>query len=328
MKNFFLLISILFCASVQAQIMPPFNAGDQPAAPDYSKEQHWLTLPFRLDAADVIPKSETWISDSLKAVDVFYIYPTLYDRGATWCADVNDQDLNKRLNKLPVKFQATTFNHVGRVYTPLYRQGKIQCFEDTTGSGALALDFAYQDVKRAFEYYMKHYNNGRPIIIASHSQGTRHSRQLLKDYFDTKEMKEKLVCAYVIGYGIYPDAYEVLKPCAEATATNCYVTWASFKDKFVPSEDTLLYGRVCVNPISWKMDTVSAEANCGVLITLNTKKPFHTEARIKDNYLWVKTAAPFVQGWNVMHLVDFNLYWHEIRKNAALRVQEYLKARK
>jgi hypothetical protein len=42
----------------------------------------------------------------------------------------------------------------------------------------------------------------------------------------------------------------------------------------------------------------------------------------------VKTAAPFVQGWNVMHLVDFNLYWHEIRKNAALRVQEYLKARK
>ena len=327
MKNTLLLIAILFYSFTHAQIMPPFNANDQPAAPDYSKEQNWLTLPFRVDGADVIPKSEKWISDSAKAVDVFYIYPTLYDKGATWCADVNDQDLNKRLSKLPVKFQATTFNHVGRVYTPLYRQGKIQCFEDTTGNGALALDFAYQDVKRAFEYYLKNYNNGRPIIIASHSQGTRHSRQLLKDFFDNKEMKEKLVCAYAIGYGIYPDAYEVLKPCPAAEATNCYVTWASFKDKFVPNEDTLLYGRVCVNPISWKMDTLVAEANCGVLLTLSKTKPFRTKARIKNNYLWVKTSLPFVQGWKVMHLVDYNLFWYEIRKNASLRVAEYLKTR-
>ena len=30
---------------------------------------------------------------------------------------------------------------------------------------------AYSDVRAAFQYYLKHYNNGRPIIIASHSQG-------------------------------------------------------------------------------------------------------------------------------------------------------------
>jgi hypothetical protein len=44
--------------------------------------------------------------------------------------------------------------------------------------------------------------------------------------------------------------------------------------------------------------------------------------------LWVKTKTPIVQNWKVMHLVDFNLYWFEIRKNVALRVAEYFKNRK
>jgi hypothetical protein len=313
---------------IQAQTLPPFKAEDQPASPDYSSEKNWIALPFRLDKADAIPRSENWVSDSLKEIDVFYIYPTLYMKGKTWCADVNDEKLNKRLANLPVKYQASVFNHVGKVYAPRYRQGIIDCFEDTTGNGELALRFAYTDVKRAFEYYLKNYNNGRPIVIASHSQGTRHSRQLLKDFFDTPEMKKKLVCAYTIGYGIYPNSYKLLKPCTNPNETNCYVTWASFKNKFVADKDTLLYGRVCVNPISWKLDTATAADNCGIMLNINKRKPYRTETRIKDNYLWVKTRTPFVQNWKVMHLVDFNLFWYSIRKNVSLRVDEYLKTQR
>ena len=33
-----------------------------------------------------------------------------------------------------------------------------------------AFKLAYGDVKAAFQYYLSHYNNSRPIIIASHSQ--------------------------------------------------------------------------------------------------------------------------------------------------------------
>lgn len=328
MKKIIFLFALISSVFSQAQLPKQFKPEEQPIAPDYSNAQNWLTLPFRKDGADVIPKSEAWVSDSLKNVDVFYIYPTLYGKGKTWCADINDQKLNKRFSNLPVKFQATAFNQVGRIYTPLYRQGIIKCFTDTTENGALALDFAYQDVKRAFEYYLKNYNQGRPIILVSHSQGTRHSRQLLKDFFDVPAMKEKLVCAYVVGYGIYPAAYELLKPCENASETNCYVTWASFKNNFVADHDTLLYGRVCVNPLSWKRDTATVSANAGILLSLNKKKPFYTEAKMNGNYLWVKTKTPIVQNWKVMHLVDFNLYWFEIRKNVALRVAEYFKNRK
>ena len=81
MKRCFNLLAILLSAvCVQAQL-GAFNANDQPPAPDYSLEKNWSALPFRTDAADAIPKTETWVNDSLKAVDVFYIYPTLYMKG-------------------------------------------------------------------------------------------------------------------------------------------------------------------------------------------------------------------------------------------------------
>ena len=31
------------------------------------------------------------------------------------------------------------------------------------------------DVFAAFDYYIKHYNNGRPFILAGHSQGSQYN---------------------------------------------------------------------------------------------------------------------------------------------------------
>ena len=215
--NKILTILFLYTAFLQAKNPPPiFNKQEQPQAPDYSKEKYWSALPFRKDKADLIPKNETWISDSLKEVDVFYIYPTLYMNGKTWNADVNNKKLNKRIDKFPVSYQASVFNSSARVYAPRYRQAIVDVFKDTTTPRKEVLDFAYQDVKSAFEYYLKQYNHGRPIIIAAHSQGSTHARNLLKDYFETPEMKSKLVCAYVVGFAMYPEEYKVLQPCASA----------------------------------------------------------------------------------------------------------------
>ena len=84
--NLLLILFLSFCA--HAQQLGAFDPKDQPAAPDYSLEKNWSALPFHFDAADVIPSSETWKSDSLKNVDVFYIYPTVYMSGKTWNADL------------------------------------------------------------------------------------------------------------------------------------------------------------------------------------------------------------------------------------------------
>jgi hypothetical protein len=317
---FLCLLAVLGCS----QTLPAFKAEDQPSMPDYSNEANWSGLPFRGDATDEIPNYETWVSDSQKTVDVFYIYPTIYKFGDTWNADLNNNKLNRRIDKLPVKFQATVFNEMGRVYAPRYRQGCIESFSDSA-NGPKALAFAYEDVKMAFEYYMEHYNQGRPIIIASHSQGTYHARRLLKEYFDTPAKKQQLVCAYIVGYAIYPDQYEVLTPCKNASETGCYVTWSSFDENFYypDTANDFLVGKVIVNPITWNIDTAEVQGKGAFLFNLNRKKLFATSAYMRNNMLWVDTKVPLFKQTNVLHLLDYNLFWHDIRANVKLRVNAY-----
>lgn len=322
-KVILFLFYISFCG-LFAQLPKTFRANEQPAAPNYALEEHWSALPFRNDAADAIPQSETWVHDSLKPVDVFYIYPTLYMSGKTWNADLNHQKLNQRIDRYPVKFHASVFNHVGRVYAPRYRQAIIQAYRDSI-EGPKALNFAYDDVKKAFEYYLQHYNQGRPIIIASHSQGTNHARRLIKEFFDDEQKKTQLVCAYVIGFAIDTAQYQVLQACAEPQATQCYVTWSSFRAGYEYPNNLPLVGNVCVNPISWKLDTLIAESKGGIMFNMNKKKPFRSTAYRKGNYLMVRTKMPVVQTWNNLHLVDYNLFWFDIRANVKQRVDAYLR---
>jgi hypothetical protein len=324
MKKLILILALSNAWILSAQRLGNFEPGNQPAAPDYALPQNWAAFPFVEDPTDQVPRNETPINDSLKQVDVFYIYPTVYLKGKTWNADVNNKGLNSRIDHYPVKYQAGVFNQVARVYAPRYRQAILPSFWDTTGNGEKALDFAYQDVKRAFEHYLRNHNHGRPIIIASHSQGTHHARRLLKDFFDIPQMKPKLVCAYIIGFGIKRKNYVTLTPCQNADEFNCYITWASFKEGYEPDAKSPLFGDVCINPVSWKTDTLVQEENGGILLNIHKKKPFKTRVRIKNNYLWVKTNTNFFSGVKNLHILDYNLFWHEIRRNVAQRVAAYL----
>ena len=322
MRSLFFLTIALACFSVSAQ---SFDPKDQPAAPDYSLTKNWSALPFRADAADQLPAGEKWVDDSLKNVDVFYIYPTIY-RGEVWNADVNNKKLNKSIDNKPVRYQASVFNASARVYAPRYRQATIKAFYDKQ-NGPLALEFAYQDVKRAFQYYLDHYNNGRPVIIASHSQGTYHARKLLKEFFDSTALRNKLVAAYVVGYGFDESMYKNLKPCDNATQTGCYVTWASFKKGFNPT-GSLLYNTVCVNPITWSRDTVAVDCSKSMgalLLSFNKDYTHACGTQIHDHCLWVDAHLPFIKSWNVLHIADYNLFWFDIRKNVKDRVAAYLK---
>ncbi len=306
-----------------------FKAEEQPPAPDYSLSKHWSALPFQKDKADKIPKYETWVQDSLKKVDVFYIHPTMYSRGKTWNAHLNNRTVNRRVDKFPIKFQATAFNAVGRVYAPRYRQGHFKSFLNNTGAGSAALVFAYEDVKKAFEYYLEHYNQGRPIIIASHSQGTLHARRLIRDFFDTEEKKKQLVCAYMVGFGIDKNSYEVLRPCETPDDIHCYLTWASYKEGYTLGKKKDLsrftVGNICINPITWTRDTTKVQGKGATLLRLNRKKLFKVEAQIENHHLLVKTKAPFFRrAWD-LHILDYNLFWHEIRSNVEDRVNKYLK---
>lgn len=328
MYRFLLFCSIFSLTLTAFAQLPPFDEQTPPPAPDYALEENWAALPFHQDAADAIPKQERWVPDSLKEVDVFYIHPTIYLKGKTWNAALNDHKINKRVDNKPVKFQASVFNASARVYAPRYRQAIVNVFRDPSEDGDKALDLAYQDVKAAFQYYLDHYNHGRPIIIASHSQGSCHSRRLLQEFFDTTSLKDQLVAAYVIGYSIHEDMYQNLQICETPTQTGCFIGWMSYKLGFEPKGE-FHKGTQGVNPLTWRRDHAPADRslNAGtVVLNLSRQRIHSTSAQLHNDdgeILWVKTKAPLLHLLRNLHIADYNLFWYDIRENLAERIDAY-----
>ncbi len=324
---------LLLCCIAEisfSQQLKSFDTETHYPAPDYSLQQNWSALPFRTDAADKVPKGETWIHDSLKKVDVFYIHPTMYGKGMHWNASVNDEKINRKVDNKPVRFQATVFNESCRVYAPRYRQAIVDVFYKTTTDGEKALNLAYEDVKTAFEYYLKNYNNGRPFIIASHSQGTCHSRRLLKEYFDGKPLSKQLIAAYAIGYTINDSMYTTLKMCNSATETGCYISWLSYKAGYEPTGNFSKYAQ-SINPVSWTQnrDLIDKEKGLGTMgAKFGSKFLNRTAAQIHDNgsggsILWVHTTVPLLRLLKNMHIIDYNLFWYDIRHNVKQRIEAF-----
>ena len=237
-------------------ISEKFDETKTPPIPDFSKDNNWSSRPDLKDMADEIPTAQKKISDdqmNAKA-DVFFIYPTIYTKTPNnqylWNAAVDDNILNKEIDETTIKNQASAFNQSCKIYAPRYRQAHYSVFlTEDKESAKNALDLAYEDVKNAFEYYLKNFNQDRPIVIAAHSQGTLHATRLLQDFFDNKPLKKQLAEAYLVGMPVADSLFKEIKEgdfmyfvhsyyvpkCSEAIATTGYdfdYTSALQKDNF------------------------------------------------------------------------------------------------
>jgi hypothetical protein len=193
-------------------------------------------------------------------------------------------------------------------------------------------DTAYCDIKNAFELYLKNFNHDRPIIIASHSQGTKHAGRLLKEFFEDKPLYKNLVCAYIIGMPVPENYFRNIPPCKDSTETGCFVAWRTFKKgyypEFVKKES---FKSVVINPLSWTLDqkNISKKFNKGgVLRNFNKVNKKVASAQIKGNILW--TCKPDIFGKFFIlkrnyHIGDINLFYVNIRENVKQRINHFKK---
>ena len=234
-----------------------------PSAPDYSQPQGWAALPDREDAADVLPNGDVQDRQSTAAVDVFFVHPTTFFGTAGWNQSLDDGSTNQLTDMFVLRGQASVFNSCCRIYAPRYRQATIFSFMDGSGNGKPALQLAYEDVERAFDYFIEHYNQGRPFILAGHSQGSVHLRTLLEKRITGTALRERLVAAYPIGFGI--DREEMAKAvpdvpvCESAEQIGCAVTWNAIGPQAAPWGDPRK--NICVNPLTWRTDGAAAAAS-------------------------------------------------------------------
>jgi hypothetical protein len=318
-------------SSCKIATIPNFYSQPKPQIPNYNKESAWAVLPTNYPKILLDKQSKT----TNLAADVFYIYPTLNieKKDLRWNVPISDTVQNEKVINTAVNFQASAFINAGKLYVPYYRQAHIRSYLNLENGGESALNLAYSDVKLAFEIYLEKYNNGRPIIIASHSQGTTHAIRLLKDFFDNKELQTKLIAAYLPGISIDKDEFETICLMTEPTETGGFVSWNTFKKNYYPKNYSKWFeGNAVSNPITWDTEIISNRIDHkGFLFRNNTIYEQALEVFVKDGILW--TSLPhfpfriFLMGKKNYHVGDINLFWEDINTNAVLRVKTFFNAK-
>jgi hypothetical protein len=332
--GFLLLFALVLMSCGAAR--KPVNASLQ--SPDYGQLSYWAAHPARQDPADSTPAPyRPVLTDTM--VDVFFVHPTTYVSHAAirkmpplplyWNASLADSQLNEKTDASTILNQASVFNRY-RVFAPRYRQAHIHAFQLPDSLSAPLFDTAYADVRRAFQHYLDHYNGGRPFILAAHSQGTLHAGRLLRELIEGKPLQQQLVAAYIIGLAVPRSYFSTLPVCTSPDATGCFVSWRTFKKGYVP--DWVARERepsYVVNPITWRTDSAwsAREMHRGaVLYRFNEPLSQNLTAGIHGNVLWStkpRFAGSILLRRRNYHIGDINLFWKDIRDNAALRVEAY-----
>lgn len=328
---FFLLCLLQSCAS-----RIPTTAYDKnktPAPPQYSDLKYWASHPDKSDPADLVPEGTGLKNEQATAeVDVFYVHPTTYtmNRGNDqWNADLENKKLNDKTDNGAIQYQASIFNGAGRIYAPRYRQAHLAAFfpknkADST-SAEQAFEVAYDDVRAAFEYYLKTWNKSRPIILVAHSQGTKHAGRLMKEFFEEKTLRNRLVVAYIVGLPVPKNYFKTIPVCDRPEQTGCFCSWRTFETGYEPKFPTSNEIAV-VNPLSMTTEEgyiSDATHKGGVLTGFKKTAERLTDAQIHNGILWVR--KPIFRGSRLyrsknFHVGDYNIFYMNIREDVKRRV--------
>ena len=295
---------------------------------DYSKRINWITRP----------------EDGKKDVDTFYLYPSIFvsdDYKKKPFADIQDEKM-KDIGTKCVEVHGGIFAGSTNVFAPLYRQVDPIC-----GLHILKEDKAHlldhvllKDATDSFLYYYEHYNQGRPFILAGHSQGTTILLRMMSSLFKERpDINEKLVAAYLPGVGVsqkFIDDNPHLKFAQGEKDTGVIVSWNTQMPDMKHRSPMVAEKSLVINPLNWKRDTTYAPTslNKGSFIKRKLIKPGIADAKInkKKGVLECGSVNPkdFLQPFGIFpegcyHSMDYAFYFENIRLNAITRIEEYKK---
>ncbi|MBN2828632.1 MAG: DUF3089 domain-containing protein [Tissierellales bacterium] len=272
---------------------------------------------------------------------MFYVYPTV-SNNESGNMDISNEE-ERALAKGIYEAQASVFQGSANVYAPYYRQMSTGA-KIPNDPNALATDLeefkqGAEDVKAAFQYYMENMNQGRPFILAGHSQGTMALIELIKDEFgSSEELRGNLVAAYLIGYTVTNEDLSLSGITAAQGEADTGVV-ITFNTQSVTSVGgpMLMKGANCINPLNWKTDGTTAEAslNQGALFfndstgELLREVPEYCGAVINSETGALTTTieeeleiGPYPDG--VYHRYDYAFWYRNLEENVKVRIEAYL----
>ena len=333
---------------LRMSLVPGTDFKAPPPAQSYRNANMWLARPDKpRNPALWTPPGQSAAANPQAAV--FFIHPTSFLDRMRWNAPLDNVEANGRA-EIFLRGQATAFNAVGAIWAPRYRQATFGAFLTNQANAQKALDFAYADIRAAFDEFLREAGD-RPIILAGHSQGALHLARLLEERVAGQPLAKRIVAAYVVGWPVSKTAdlpRMGLAECTRADQANCILSWQSFAEPADPSLITEKFDEtagftgapragtplVCTNPITGNAgDAAGAEANLGTLVpdaalTNATLVPGRVPARCDARgFLMIGPTppdlGPYVLPGNNYHVFDYSLFWANVRQDAARRLKAF-----
>ncbi|MDO5574219.1 MAG: DUF3089 domain-containing protein [bacterium] len=317
-------------------------------AVDYGDSANWAYLPGTQTESQAVAVTDASVEETEGAeaddreADCFLICPTVYFGDETH-HNMEMTDEETKANFLgALNMERGIYDGVCNMYAPYYRQASLSAYKLTAEEREPYMESAYQDIRAAFEYYMKHENNGRPIVLAGFSQGADMVLRLLKEYFDDDSYQNRLVAAYVIGAAVTEEDlknYPQLKMAQTETDTGCIISFNSEAPEVnysVLVPDTTLG----INPLNWMTDSTEADAslNKGACFTDYTGNIKEEIPALCGAYLDEKRGTLKITGVTpeeyppvldifesgIYHLYDYQFFYRNLQENVAVRMTQFL----
>jgi hypothetical protein len=171
--------------------------------------------------------------DTASKFDCFYVYPTVSTE------QTPNADLRVQTSEIDAAIaQASRFSTVCRVWAPVYRQITLsRLFAlPLLNANSSATVTAYDSVQAGFEDYLKHDDDGRPIIFIGHSQGASMLITLLQRVVDNNPtLRHRLVLAIILGGNVVVPtgsltggSFSHIPACESSGETGCVIAYSSF----------------------------------------------------------------------------------------------------
>lgn len=341
-----------------------FDPNGMAKKPNYAEDRYWSSLPERGDEADLVPIGlEGGVNNGNAPVDVFYIHGTGYLNNNSWTSPIKPNTATEDNAKFSLANEASIFNSCCNIYAPHYREASIFTYMSLSSmERENLLDYVYEDIANAFEYFIKLHNENRPIVIVSHSQGTHLAIRLLSEIDGSPEIAERVVVAYMVGSGpvsltqSYIDSLQNFNTCEKSRDIHCVVHWNSYGENGTKKIFSSPEPSLCTNPLSWSVgDTLAPSSlNLGAVpisgaytmkmvgddsssgIVFNRHQPAmvgYSWAYCRDGYLYVsdQTGSDYEKLGKLpdksYHGIDFPLFHMNIRTNVSERIDEYFQSR-
>lgn len=347
-----LLASVTACGGNEAQtdVGSSRKAANEQQSPDKKEEADSFQISDLVGEPSDYSKEENWmkIPDITHDVDTFYLYPTSYldeSEDAEPICGIDNKNMRDRA-RLIYENQATVYEESTNVFAPFYRQSNIYAVANLDHKALEEYQTKEQrtDVYAALDYYFENYNNGRPFIIAGHSQGSIMTKIVLGEYMQAHpEYYKRMVAAYPIGFSITKDWLEerpYLKFAQAADDTGVIVTWNT-EGKGNKGQKNLVVepDAISINPINWKLDDTYAgfDENKGSRIFNEKTGKYEIIKGLADAQVDtergvvicttkdVEYAPAYLFGPESLHSHDYDYYYENLRENVKTRVEAYLK---